>query len=69
VEGSEDRCQTSRLKNVERKTGLLTWVARTLTAATLYKMAVGRADGVTVDPTFTYFSTPAAFDRIVKAED
>jgi hypothetical protein len=31
VEGSEDRCQTSRLKNVERKTGLLTWVARTLT--------------------------------------
>jgi hypothetical protein len=32
VEGSEDRCQTSRLKNVERKTGLLTWVARTLTS-------------------------------------
>jgi ATP-binding cassette subfamily B protein len=35
VEGSEDRCQTSRLKNVERKTGLLTWVARTLTKALL----------------------------------
>jgi hypothetical protein len=33
VEGSEDRCETSRLKNVERKTGLLTWVARTLTIA------------------------------------